>query len=128
MGFFKKLKNTFSKGLIGGVLGFATGGLAGAAIGGLAGAAAGYGEDRMELAQEKAMEAQLAAAQKIADAQNPANVVSAVTPTTSAEQAQQNEQTAASEASRKYSLSKSLYRKRAKLGNSSSAGAKTTLG
>lgn len=113
MGFFKKFTNT----LIGGLSGFVIGGPAGAVIG----AAAGYGQDKAQRNQEKAMQAQLAAAQRIADAQNPANLVTAVTPNASMENAQVSEENMANEARRKYSFSKTLYKNRSRLGNSGSA-------
>ena len=110
MGFFskvgkavKKVKNT----IIGTVIGYATGGPAGAA----AGALSGYGQDRAERAQENAMDAQLAAAQRLADAQNPANVVSSVTPTAGMENAQISEESMAADAKRRYSFGKALYKR-----------------
>jgi hypothetical protein len=130
MGFFKKFKKAIGGSVIGGVLGFATGGIAGAVIGGLTGGAGGYMQDRMDMAQKEANEAQLAAAQKIADAMQPAAVANSITPTAEKENAQAAEEAAASEASRRYSLSKALYKRRtSKLGaTSGSTGAKKTLG
>lgn len=113
MGFFKKFTNT----LIGGLSGFVVGGPAGAVIG----AAAGYGQDKAQRNQEKAMQAQLAAAQRIADAQNPVNLVTAVTPNASMENAQVSEENMANEARRRYSFSKTLYKNRSRLGKSGSA-------
>ena len=80
------------------------------------------------MAQEKAMNAQLAAAQKIADAQNPANVITATTPTAQTENAQISEENMASDASRRYSFSKTLYSRKNKLGNSNKDSTATTLG
>ena len=124
MGFFKKFTKKFTNTIVGGVLGFVTGG----PVGAIAGAAAGYGQDKAQRNQEKAQQAQLAAAQRIADAQNPANLVTAVTPNASTENAQVSEENMANEARRRYSFSKTLYKSRSRLGSSGSAGIRTTLG
>lgn len=121
MGFFKKFANTIKGAVIGGITGFDTGGPVGAVIGATAGGVGGYGEDKAQRNQERAMQAQLAAAQRIADAQNPANLVTAVTPNASMENAQVSEENMANEARRKYSFSKTLYKNRSRLGNSGSA-------
>lgn len=76
--------------------------------------------------QRKAMRAQAAAAQKIADAQNPANLVTAVTPNASMENAQVSEENMANEARRRYSFSKTLYKNRSRLGKSGSEGNSAT--
>ena len=68
-------------------------------------------EHRQDLKQEEAQEAQLAAAQRLADAQNPANVVSAVTPTAGMENAQISEESMAADAKRRYSFGKALYKR-----------------
>lgn len=120
MGFFKKFAGTIT----GGITGLITGG----PIGAIVGAASGYSQDRAQMAQEKAMNAQLAAAQKIADAQNPANVITATTPTAQTENAQISEENMASDASRRYSFSKTLYSRKNKLGNSNKDSTATTLG
>lgn len=122
MGFFKK----FAGAITGGLTGLITGG----PIGAIVGAASGYSQDRAQMAQEKAMNAQLAAAQKIADAQNPANVITATTPTAQVENAEISEQNMAGEARRRYSFSKTLYKRNSgKLGQTAGyAGGKTTLG
>ncbi len=125
MGFFKKITKKFTNTIVGGVLGFVTGGPVGAIVG----AAAGYGQDKAQRNQEKAQQAQLAAAQRIADAQNPANLVTAVTPNASTENAQVSEENMASEERRKYSFSKTLMNRRGKLGNSGgSSDTRDTLG
>ena len=121
MGFFKKFANTMTGTLIGGLAGFAMGGPAGAFVGAAAGAAGGYGQDKAQRNQEKAQQAQIAAAQRIADAQNPVNLVTAVTPNASTENAQVSEENMANEAKRRYSFSKLLYKNRSRLGNSGSA-------
>lgn len=120
MGFFKKFTNT----LIGGLSGFVIGGPAGAVIG----AAAGYGQDKAQRNQEKAMNAQIAAAQAIADAQNPANLVTAVTPNAQTENAHVSEDNMANEARRRYSFSKTLYKNRSRLGSNGGSAIKTILG
>lgn len=126
MGFFKKFANTMTGTLIGGLAGFAMGGPAGAFVGAAAGAAGGYGQDKAQRNQEKAQNAQIAAAQRIADAQNPVNLVTAVTPNASTENAQVSEENMANEAKRRYSFSKLLYKNRSRLGNSGSAGNSAT--
>lgn len=78
--------------------------------------------------QRKAMRAQAAAAQKIADAQNPANLVSAVTPTAGETNAQISEENMANEERRKYSFSKTLYKNRSRLGSNGGSAIKTILG
>jgi len=130
MGFFSGFKKAFTKGSIGAVLGFAVGGPVGSLVGGAAGGLSGYSQDVAEKNQRAMMDAQLASAQKIADAQNPANVVSATIPTASAEEAKNKEQTQAAEDKRRYSFNKTIYKSRSgKLGSSSnSAGVKNTLG
>lgn len=124
MGFFSSI----TKGIIGGVAGFFTGGPVGGILGLASGVAEGYAEDRAMRAQKKSLEAQIAAEMNIARAQDPARVVSSITPTATVEQAKEEEKTAANEARRKYSLSRSLYKRQARLGNSGVAGGKTTLG
>lgn len=127
MGFLSKA----FKGLVGGVTGFFAGGPVGALIGGAAGFASGYAQDRAAKQQEAMMNAQLASAQKIADAQNPANVVSATATTSQKENAETSETNEASEASRRYSFSKTIYKRRSgKLGSSSGSSGvkKDTLG
>lgn len=126
MGFFKKFANTLKGAVIGGITGFATGGPAGAIIGATAGAAGGYGEDKAQRNQEKAQQAQIAAMQRIADAQNPVNLVTAVTPNASTENAQVSEENMTNEARRRYSFSKTLYKNRSRLGNSGNAGNSAT--
>ena len=110
MGFFSKFGKTLKKAtntIAGALIGYAAGG----PIGAVAGAAAGYGQDRAARSQEKAQDAQLAAAQRLADAQNPANVVSAVTPTAGMENAQISEESMAADAKRRYSFGKTLYKR-----------------
>lgn len=115
---------------IGGIAGL-SGGATGAILGGAVGATKGIGDVKSLHAQEKAQQAQLAAAQRIADAQNPVNLVTAVTPNASTENAQVSEENMANEAKRRYSFSKLLYKNRSRLGNSGSAensATRTTLG
>lgn len=83
----------------------------GALVGSAAGGLKGAGDVKSMHAQEKAQEAQLAAAQRLADAQNPANVVSAVTPTAGMENAQISEESMAADAKRRYSFGKALYKR-----------------
>lgn len=136
MGFFKKITKTFKKSVntiggavIGGAIGFATGGPIGAVIGAAGGAIGGYGQDRSMRAQEKAQDAQIAAAQRIANAQNPANLVTAVTPTAGVENVAISEENMANDARRRYSFSKTLYNRRNRLGSSGGNNqARTTLG
>ena len=102
---------------------------AAAIVGGIGGGMQGLGNLSAMKSQEQAQAAQLAAAQKIADAQNPANIVTAVTPTASTESAKISEENAATEAKRRYSFSNTLY-KRNTLGRAGAGGltAKTKLG
>ena len=79
--------------------------------------------------QKKALRAQMAAAQKIADAQNPGNLVTAVTPTTGVENAQLSEENMANEERRRYSFSRTLYNNRSRLGSTGGGSTlKKTLG
>lgn len=114
---------------MGGMLGLSAG-ATGAILGGAAGAIQGAGNLQAMKSQEKAQKAELAAAQRIADAQNPANLVTATTPTAQVENAQISEENMESDASRRYSFNKTLYKRRSsKLGSSGdSSGAKNTLG
>lgn len=135
MGFFKKVvqfvKDTHSLEAItgsitGAAMGFITGGIPGAAIGAVGGGLAGTAQHKAAQKQEQAQQAQLAAAQRIADAQNPANLATAVTPNAIMENAQVSEENMANEARRRYSFSKTLYKNRSRLGNSGSAGNSAT--
>lgn len=138
MGFFSKVKKIVKQmhspqaivnSVVGGAIGFAMGGPVGAAVGAISGGLKGTMEKRQEEKQEKAQDAQLAAAQRIADAQNPANLATAVTPNASTENAQISEENMASEERRKYSFSKTLMNRHGRLGSSGGGSAtRDTLG
>lgn len=137
MGFFKKVvqfvKDTHSLeaiagSLTGAAMGFVTGGIPGAAIGAVGGGLTGTAQHKAAKKQEQAQQAQTAAMQQIAEAQNPVNLVTAVTPTASTETAQISEENMASEAKRRYSFSKTLYKSRSRLGSAGGSAIRTTLG
>ncbi|MBR5887660.1 MAG: hypothetical protein IKZ07_05565 [Akkermansia sp.] len=120
MGFFSKVKKivkqmhspqAITSSIAGGAMGFVMGGPAGAIAGAIGGGLQGTMQARQEEKQEKAQDAQLAAAQRLADAQNPANVVRAVTPTAGMENAQISEESMAADAKRRYSFGKALYKR-----------------
>jgi hypothetical protein len=109
LGLGKFFKNTFGKvkdylpAAIGVGVGALTGGTTGALIGGLM----GYNAAEGQIAQKKAMDAQIASAEKIAKMQN-ANVAVAgeTAPITTAESAEINEMNAATQKARRFSMSK----------------------
>lgn len=96
--------------LLGTAAGPGFGTLIGAVIGSVTGGVTGVMQEHQTQKEEEAQYAQLAAAQKIADAQNPANVVQSVAPAEiNTVQAQVNDINNSTSKARKFALSKSAY-------------------